>query len=178
MKKIYLLLLVVVFSFSGCEKDDICDPTSTATTPRLVVQFYDNSISTPTLKNVTNLSAIADGMSNGIVFDTTLPVDDTDRYLTNGTKIFLPLQPTGTVTTYKLTFNTGAAGVENTDIITFDYTTKNVYVSRACGYKTLFNLTNTNANLVTPDSDNWIKSIFIAQPNIETENDIHVQIFF
>ena len=36
MKKIILLLFVIALSFSGCEKDDICD-ADTVTTPRLVI---------------------------------------------------------------------------------------------------------------------------------------------
>jgi len=49
MKKIFLLLFV--FSLLGCEKDDICEST-TPTTPRLVIEFYDFNASTATLKNV------------------------------------------------------------------------------------------------------------------------------
>mgnify|MGYP006353373257 FL=1 len=40
MKKTILLLLAVAFTFSSCEKDDICD-ANTPTTPRLVIGFYD-----------------------------------------------------------------------------------------------------------------------------------------
>lgn len=48
LKKIsVLLILALVWISSGCEKDDICDP-ATATTPLLVIDFYD--ITNPTLK--------------------------------------------------------------------------------------------------------------------------------
>jgi hypothetical protein len=53
MKKIILLLFVIVYSFSSCEKDDICD-ANTVTTARLVISFYDVTNSA-ILKNVTNL---------------------------------------------------------------------------------------------------------------------------
>ncbi|MDD5151653.1 MAG: hypothetical protein PHC28_14440, partial [Flavobacterium sp.] len=66
MKKIIILLLIATFSFSSCEKDDICD-ANTSTTPRLVIDFYD--ITTPSLlKKVTNLKVIGDGAPEGIVF--------------------------------------------------------------------------------------------------------------
>ena len=67
MKKIILLVLLVVFAFSGCEKDDICD-ANTATTPRLVLSFYDISNST-VLKNVTRLKVVGEGMTEGIIFN-------------------------------------------------------------------------------------------------------------
>ncbi len=77
MKKIFLFLLIS-FSFLSCEKDDICDAT-TPTTPRLVIEFYDSLIATPTLKNLTNFKAVATGMDEGVVFNSALT--DSSRYL-------------------------------------------------------------------------------------------------
>ena len=175
MKKIFLLLLVA-FSFSSCEKDDICD-AATSTTPRLVIEFYDSLIATPTLKNLTNLKAVASGMSDGLVFNTTLSVTNPLRYVTNTSKIYLPLDPSASTTTYTLTNNFGDTSA-NADVLTFNYTKNEVYVSRACGYKYLFNLTNSNTNILTPDTDNWIKNIIIVKPNLETENEVHIKIYF
>ncbi len=177
MKKIFLVLLVA-FSFSSCEKDDICD-AATSTTPRLVIEFYDSLIATPTLKNLTNLKAVASGMSDGVVFNTTLSVTNPLRYITNTSKIYLPLDPSESTTTYTLTNNFGDV-TANADVLTFHYTAKDVYVSRACGYKYLFNITNnnTNDNILAPSIDNWIKNIIIVKPNLETENEVHIKIFF
>ena len=175
MKKIFLVLLVA-FSFSSCEKDDICD-AATSTTPRLVIEFYDTLIATPTLKNLTNMKAIATGMDEGVVFNSTLAITNPLRYVTNTSKIYLPLDPSATTTTYTLTNNFGAA-TANADVLTFNYTKKEVYVSRACGYKYLFNLTNSNTNILSPDTDNWIKNIIIVKPNLETENEVHIKIYF
>ena len=175
MKKIFLVLLVA-FSFSSCEKDDICD-AATSTTPRLVIEFYDSLIATPTLKNLTNLKAVAAGISDGVVFNTTLSVTNPLRYVTNTSKIYLPLDPSASTTTYTLTNNFGDTSA-NADVLTFNYTKNEVYVSRACGYKYLFNLTNSNTNILTPDTDNWIKNIIIVKPNLETENEVHIKIYF
>ena len=175
MKKIVLFLLIS-FSFFSCEKDDICDAT-TPTTPRLVIEFYDNSIATPTLKSVTNLKAVASGMSEGVVFNTALPVINPSRYLFNGNKIYLPLNPSATTTTYSLKYDFGSAS-ENEDVVTYNYTTQEVYISRACGYKYLFNLTSTSSNILSVDSNNWIKNIIIAKPNLESENEVHIKMFF
>ena len=67
---------------------------------------------------------------------------------------------------------------DNSDSVTFNYTRKTEYVSRACGYKTLFTLNSTNPITVTPDSDNWIQSVVVSQPNIENENETHIKIYF
>ena len=175
MKKIFLILLIS-FSFLSCEKDDICDE-NTSTTPRLVIEFYDNSIATPTLKTVANLKAVASGMSEGVVFNNSLSVTNPLRYLSNSNKIYLPLDPSSANTNYSLKYDFGGTS-ENEDVVTYNYTTQEVYVSRACGYKYLFNLTNTSSNILTVDSNNWIKNIIIVKPNLETENEVHIQIYF
>jgi hypothetical protein len=175
MKKIFLLFLVT-FALSSCEKDDICD-ASTSTTPRLVIEFYDNLIATPTLKNLTNLKAVANGMSDGIIFNSSLAITNPLRYVTSTSKIYLPLNPSATNTIYTLTNNFGATNA-NEDVVTFNYTKNEVYVSRACGYKYLFNLTNTNTNILLADTDNWIKNILLVKPNLETENEVHIKIYF
>ena len=67
---------------------------------------------------------------------------------------------------------------DNSDSVIFNYTRKTEYVSRACGYKTLFTLNSTNPITVTPDSNNWIQSVVVSQPNIENENETHIKIYF
>jgi len=164
MKKIFLLLLITFF-FSGCEKDDICD-ANTPTTPKVVIEFYD--IANPTvLKNVVNLGVIAPGFTNGFGF-------------TNVSSIKVPLKTAQD--TSVLYFIQNGSDTDNTndnqDEITFNYTRKNVYVSRACGYKTLYTLDDTNPVVVTADGNNWIQNITVSQPNIENENETHVKIYF
>ncbi|GEC77150.1 hypothetical protein FAQ01_00200 [Flavobacterium aquatile] len=167
MKKIFLLLFIG-FAFSGCEKDDICDP-NTPTTPRLIIEFYDDANPT-VLKNVVNLKANAEGET------------DTLNVFNGVSKIALPLK-TGTtdlVTKYSFVLNSGGT-TENKDFFEINYTGKNVYVSRACGYKNVFTLRDTNPII---DSDNtipdgkWIKGINIETNAIENENETHVKIYF
>jgi hypothetical protein len=180
MKKIFLLL-VLAFSFSSCEKDDICD-ANTPTTPRLVIECYDNANATPTLKNVTFLKAVETGMgTEAVSFDPSLPITNPSRYLFTGSKLYLPLRTNATITQYALTLNSGVAGSENTDIITIYYAHHEVYVSRACGFKTLFDLDATTpivqSEPATADGA-WIQNIIIKKPNLESENEVHVQIHF
>jgi hypothetical protein len=167
MKKIYLLLLIA-FTFSSCEKDDICD-AATSTTPRLIIQFYD--FSNPTvLKPVTNLGIIAPGFTTGIGF-------------TAVSKIEVPLKTTENSTTFNFVQNGSDTNTtnDNTDVIQINYSRNNVFVSRACGYKTVFTLNSPNGivktDAATPDGF-WIQNIVVTTTNIETENETHVKIYF
>lgn len=167
MKKIFLLLFV--FSLLGCEKDDICDAT-TPTTPRLVIEFYDFTASTETLKSVTNLGVIDPNFTTGISF--------------NGVnKIQVPLKTTEDTTTLRFIQNgsdTDATN-DNEDILQFNYSRNEVYVSRACGFKTLFTLNATSPIIQTEPAvadGAWIKNISIVKANLENENEVHVKIFF
>ena len=54
------------------------------------------------------------------------------------------------------------------DIITITYTTKQVYVSRACGFKTVF---KNVALTVENDGDNWIQFIQSVNDNQTIENE-------
>ena len=173
MKKLLLLIILISYSFSSCEKDDICD-ANTPTTPRLIIEFYYND-NRENKKNITNLSLLGDGLTAAILF-------------TTGTKIQVPLQLTTTSTKYTFTLN---ANNDNPalifkDIIQFNYSTKTVYVSRACGYKILFDL-NTDSTLPNPfvlnddpavTNGNWIKDITVEKFNLETENETHIKIYF
>jgi hypothetical protein len=169
MKKTTFLLLILLFSFSGCEKDDICSAT-TSTTPRLVIQFYD--FNNPSiLKNASNLKVIGVGMTEGIDFNG------------NGNTVSIPLKTTENTTTYQFILNSTSTSskFKNEDVIRFDYNHENVYVSRACGFKTLFDLDpitpyiHTDATLA---DELWIKRIIINKNNIDNENETHVKIYF
>ena len=148
MKKITLLLLVFCFSFSGCEKDDICD-ANTPTTPRMVIKFFD--INNPTVeKSVTNLKVIGEGMTDGVIFNASASGES--KFLANTSKISIPLKTNAATTTFSFILNSGStnAALVNTDVIQFNYTTSEVYVSRACGFKTLFEM-NANPPFVHSD---------------------------
>ncbi|MDW5288598.1 DUF6452 family protein [Formosa sp. PL04] len=170
MKYSFVILLLVALSFLGCEKDDICS-ADTPTTPSLIIRFYDVTYpNTDVLKSVANLRI------QGVGNDEVLPgynVVATDS-------IALPLKTTETITQYRLyeeyvvndndtpDDDTDDYITGNEDIITITYDMTEVYVSRACGYKTIYG--NVSINLV-PDSDNWIKLIRSVDDNQSVEND-------
>jgi hypothetical protein len=178
MKKIILLVFALALSFSGCEKDDICD-ANTPTTPRLVISFYD-FLNPSVLKNVTNLKVVGEGMTEGIVFNT---ATGNNQYVTNGNTISIPLKTVGTSTSFSFTLNSGSTNpaLVNVDNLKFNYTTQELFVSRACGYKTLFTLDPINPYTHTDAAvadKKWIAYISVEKSNLENENETHIKIFF
>ena len=115
-------------------------------------------------------------INRGVVFNENLPETSPARFLTNGNKIAIPLKTFANISEFDFKFNYGDA-TENNDVISFTYDKEDIYISRACGYKTIFNLTDNNPNSF-PVSGYWIQNIIVNQPNIETENEIHVKIYF
>jgi len=179
MKKIVSLLLILIFTSSSCEKDDICD-ANTPTTPRLVIDFYN--ISNPSVKkNVTNLKVIGEGMTEGIVFNEGSSGEE--QYLVNGSSISIPLKTDANTTTYDFILNSGNANptLIDTDKVTFNYTRNDVFVSRACGFKTLFTFVPNNPifHVAVPVTKaKWMQFINIEKSNIENENETHIKVFF
>jgi len=166
-----LLLLICCYLWS-CEKDDLC-PASTPTTPSLVIRFYDTD-NHASRKRVDNLKVFIEGRD-------TISLGTTDS-------IALPLLTNTTATRWGLQYNRpiGTGGtIADTDFVEFKYTTREEYVSRACGYKVMFTLdesTNPNPNPVLTDlpgqSHLWIDEFAIDNRNIENEKQAHVKIYF
>jgi hypothetical protein len=179
MKKIIAFLIILGFASSSCEPDDICDP-NTPTTPRMLIQFFD--ISNPSLqKNVTNLKVIGEEQSEGVV----LTPDGLNeaKYVTNGNSILLPLDTAADLVKYQFILNYGNKNplLINTDNLEFKYTRESIYVSRACGFKNIFDLDPTNPFTLTdttPADELWIQYIIVAQNNITYENETIIKIFF
>jgi hypothetical protein len=168
MRKIGFLLLICSAIFSGCEKDDICDAT-TITTPRVVIEFYDFNIPA-NLKSVSNLKVT--GLDGDTVLSDSLGVF-------SGTTISLPLRASQDITKYSLVLNSTVATSANEDFLQFNYTRNNVYVSRACGYKTLFELQGNPiiTDISTPENF-WIKNLIVITTKINDESETHIKIYF
>lgn len=167
--------MILVGILLACEPDDIC-PESTPTTPRLIIDFYDVN-SPENLKNVFDLVVI--GVGNEAILDG-YSFQDTDNVL-------LPLKTDENTTQYVLikeaTINDNDTPDDssddfidgNADTITINYSRELIYVSRACGYKTIYkNVTLT----IEPDDDNWMKSRQPINDNqsVENESETHFNI--
>lgn len=153
----------------SCERDDIC-ADATATTPHLIIRFYD--LSDPLLlKPVPDLSVRALDSSDEFMAD--IPVGQPYDSIT------LPLrfqnEPTSTRfaieknTRFRL--DTLDTTDSNIDIINVNYTPEFKYVSQACGYKSIF--INVSVS-VEQDADNWIKATEILTTTIDNENQAQV----
>jgi Family of unknown function (DUF6452) len=170
---IYIFLFGIIFLCS-CESDDVCDSTI-PTTPSLVIEFYD-ATNTSTLKTTTNLKITEVGNTVALVSDQ------------NVTKLKIPLKSNAIIVKYEFASNANVltGGIINPainkDIVTFNYTTKDVYISRACGYKTTFELNDFNYTNNVADAplenSKWIKNVQLLTKIIDNETQVHLKIFF
>ena len=168
MKKIIVLILILSV-FISCEKDDICS-AETSTTPMLILRFYDIANEEET-KQVPNLLVYGlDDAGERVLFD------HIGSTASNTDSIAIPLRTNGNLTRFVLHRDFENADFEtgNFDVITAIYEREEVYVSRACGYKDIFN--NLTLNLET-DSDNWVINSEILNTTINNETTAHVKIF-
>ena len=160
-----LTLIGVILLISSCEKDDICVEGDTSL---LIIRFYDSEDPTE-FKNVSSLRVIGLGQSD--------PVDTfTDR--SNLDSIAIPLRINQPDTSFLIISDSeddeDNMETGNIDTLTFSYSTQEVFVSRACGFIANYSdLTDT----LNSDSENWIQSIEIINPTINSLQSAHVQIF-
>nr|WP_298656528.1 DUF6452 family protein [uncultured Flavobacterium sp.] len=163
--KLFFIVLLA-FSLSNCEKDDIC-AESTPTTPKVVIEFYDAANPT-TAKNVSNLLVTSPDFTKALN-----PFSGTNKI-----KVPLKTFQDNTVLHFIQNGGTTVTTDDNLDSLTFNYTRATSYVSRACGFKTLFTLQPTSPVVLTPDSNNWIQNIVVVQSYIANETETHVKIYF
>ncbi|MBT8306187.1 MAG: hypothetical protein KJN85_04560 [Maribacter sp.] len=162
--KIAFIIVLGIISFAACEKDDICVDGDT---PLLVIRFY-NATDTASTKNVTTLRVIGLGQSSNV---------DTYADRSTADSLAIPLRSDSPSTSYLLIANSAdedEVEVGNTDTLTIDHQTKEVFVSRACGF--IANYENITP-ILTTDSDNWINSIEVISSTVENSETAHVKIF-
>ena len=163
-----IVLNIIVLYLSSCEKDDIC-PEGTPTTPSLIIEFY-NKDNREILKTI-NLEYFAEGFA------------DVDTITSS--RLELPLRVDADNVKWSMTYvytpTTGNV-IRNTDFMEFNYERNELYVSRACGYKTIFALdpdTDDTALTDSPAEDGfWISSFSVETLNIDNEDETHIKIFF
>ena len=156
--------LLILFAFHGCTRDDICAET-TQTTPMLIVVFKNAAISTEAKE------------APGLTIETTF--ENSEIVIDNETtdSIAIPLYAGADITNYKFTINSQSeTETPNTDMVTFNYDREDIYVNRACSFKTIYN--NLEASLEDEGTGNWIFQIDVTALNntVEDENDTHITI--
>ena len=159
IKKI-IPLLILISCLNGCTRDDICSD-ATATTPLLIITFKD--ITNPLVsKSVENLTIDTD-YTNSIRIVESIETDS----------IGIPLRPGSNSARFRFILNAGET-TELTDVYEFNYETSNIYVNRACGFK-------TNYNSLTAIEDDeglidWIINLNILKTTVEDEIEAHITI--
>ncbi|WP_052461075.1 DUF6452 family protein [Psychroserpens mesophilus] len=178
IKKVGFVVLIFA-TLSTCERDDIC-PEDIPTTPRLILEFYDVSNQENTkivpdlfIQGIGNSQVLTGFSGSSDILEVQLPLK-TDE---NSTSFRF-------ITNYELVDDNGTPNDTsddifngNEDIITINYITENVYVSRACGYKTVYKAVNIQFD--PDDTERWI---VLAQPlndnqSIEDETTTHFKFF-
>ncbi|MBJ7881067.1 DUF6452 family protein [Gelidibacter salicanalis] len=165
-----ILSFILIASLWSCERDDIC-ASATPTTPHLIIRFYNINERSET-KTVRRMNVFEENSSKYILLDKTLD------------SIILPLRIDALDTTNTTRFIIERDGdydtdeddntVSNIDTLEVSYTPELIYVSRACGYKSIFN------NLVASrasDENNWILDVQVINNTINNEDAAHINIY-
>lgn len=160
------ILAVTVILLSGCTRDDICDPEE-ATTPLLIITFKDN-LNRDESKQVSGLSIIGDYTPEAAIITNTT----TDS-------IAIPLRTAVNDTQYQFIRAETATSAEVVDVYLTNYEREDIYINRACGFKTIFNNLAFSENVTDSDNDNasWILDFLINETNITDENQTHITIY-
>ena len=162
--KIKNLITIILLSFilTSCEKDDFC-LQETPKTPKLILRFYD-FVNKDELKQVKYLSVWAEGK-------------DTLKNYRSVTldSIALPLNTLDSKTVYHLKMNAidGSISSNIINTITIKYNTEDVFISRSCGFKTIF-----NEVVITSDNGWFLDFSPTSLNNITNEFKAHVKIHF
>ena len=159
LKIAFIILLGIIF-FSACEKDDICVDGDT---PLLVIRFYDVTDSTE-VKDVPGLEV------RGLISPDTLDIISNVAL----DSIMIPLRADASNTSFVISQQLTTDDPVNIDVLTFSYETKEVFISRACGF--IANYENLTPSLDT-DTDNWIKNIEVISSTVENSETAHVKIY-
>ncbi len=166
IKTLYITLFSLILSIIwSCERDDICIEENT---PHLIIRFFDHENPTE-YKKVINLKVQIEGIDGDYVNETITAFTDS---------IAIPVKVTEDITSFKLIINGNDQDDtnDNEDVFDLNYIREDVFVSRSCGYKTLYYDVTTS---LINDNDNWIRSIeTVKDPqDILNQNSDHVKIF-
>jgi len=158
--KLKTSLFAVIFIMISCEKDDICIESEIGT-PRIILSFYDKTNKT-LKKPVENL------LIKGIEREDTLDIF-------SGDSIAIPLRNNSNLSKYEFILNAGGEN-SNNDTIHFEYSRYDLYINRACGFKSNYILNDPPAKLFNIDSP-WIEQILKLKDTILNENNAHLAIY-
>jgi len=160
------ILLLVLLVLPGCSRDDICDPNE-PTTPLLIITFKD-FLNRDEAKQVSGLSIVGDYNPEAQIISGTA----TDS-------IAIPLRTAVDNTQYQFIKASTETSTEIIDVYLANYEREDVYINRACSFKTIFNNLAFSENVTDSDNDNasWILDVEVNQTNVIDENQSHITIY-
>ncbi len=159
-----VIALLICLLLAACERDDLCTPDQ-ATTPRMTIVFKD--VTNPTqIKEVTSLRVkeIGSGEFAPLDFNGSMLLEDADT-------IYLPLRNNFDLTSYD--FFKEEDGVNLISNVDFRYSRNEEFVSRACGFRTLYNGLGSGVSANT----GWINRTQVVDTTITNNLIVHVEIF-
>jgi hypothetical protein len=160
------LLLTATILFNSCEKDDLCTPDQ-AVTPRMVIEFKD-ALSPSENKAVDRIQVQEIGSSDFA------PLDSAGSTSLNDTEtISIPLRTNSSTTSYNFVLTKD--GTINSDNIDFSYVLEEEYVSRACGFRIIYNNLSFE-QIAESTGTQWIQQVVVVPADVTNNTDIHVQI--
>lgn len=162
MKKILFYIFSSVLILAGCERDDIC-AESTPITPLLVIEFFDAD--NPSEEKIpTDLFIAEEGAPIGLTF--------------NAATISIPLRTDTNQTRFDFIINAGSEDgddPENIDRLIFNYLPQEEFVSKACGFRVIYQAIQDDFNPL--DDGPWIDNVNILNATIEDDTEAHIRIF-
>tara|TARA_B100000287_G_C20609210_1_gene771343 strand:- start:760 stop:1248 length:489 start_codon:yes stop_codon:yes gene_type:complete len=158
--KLKVSLFSIFFILISCEKDDICIEDEIGT-PRIILSFYDK-IDKNLRKPVENL------LIKGLEKEDTLDIF-------SGDSIAIPLKNDSNLSKYEFIINAGEEK-SNNDTIHILYSRYDLYINRACGFKSNFILNNP-PTLIFNNHNPWIDEIIKLKDTVLNENHSHLAIY-
>ena len=152
MRKIWFFFFFL-FLNSSCEPDDVCSEANPST-PQLVFRLYDSSQPNE-FKAIDTLRIISLG-------------DQAPLEFINTDSIAFPLQVNVSKINLDLTISGGV-----TDGIEIDYLSKDVYLNRACGFQSAYQINSIKID----QPANWVNSIEIITNEVIIDTLAHVKIY-
>lgn len=149
MRKYFFIILAIFLVYSSCEKDDFC--TLAPVTPNLILRFYDD-VNRNDLKTTTGLYVWAENKDSIFIDQAT-------------DSLVIPLNSAASQTVYNLS----QGNVINQ--LTINYSVTNEYVSRSCGFRSIFD------NLSISSNNTWVTDLSITTTTVNNQNSAHVQVY-
>lgn len=154
------IIFLVVLILLSCEKDDIC-LEGTPATPRMIILFKDYE-NPQAKKEVSELLIRGIGQVDSL---TTM----------SGDSIAIPLRNNYEFTQYEFKLRTSSSTVIS-DSIQINHRQFDIYINRACGYKSNFVFENPFQYKLNQGMG-WIKSVEKITDTISNEENSHLAVY-